>query len=70
MESDIQIKEISENFSDLSIMKMMGQKAHVWVTLGKGEKKAQIKALLDTGNTIMEETAITRDLHDHLNAGF
>ena len=70
MESDIQIKEISENFSDLSIMKMMGQKAHVWVTLGKGEKKTQIKALLDTGNTIMEETAITRDLHDHLNAGF
>jgi hypothetical protein len=32
MESDIQIKEISENFSDLGIMKMMGQKAHVWVT--------------------------------------
>ena len=48
----------------------MGQKAHVWVTLGKGGNKTRVKALLDTGNTITEETAITSELHDQLNVGF
>ena len=49
---------------------MEGQKAHVWVTLGKGENKTHVKALLDTGNTITEETAITMELHSQLDVGF
>ena len=48
----------------------LSKKAHVWVTLGKGEKKTRVKALLDTGNTIREETAITEELHNRLDVGF
>ena len=46
-----------------------GKRAHVWVTLGKGENQVKIKALLDTGNTIEEESAITAKLHRRLNVG-
>ena len=41
----------------------------MWVTL-TGEKKYRIKALVDTGNTITEETAITEELHKQLGVGF
>ena len=70
MESEIQIREVSESVENYNILKMMGKKAYVWVTLGKGENKTRVKALLDTGNTIMEETAISRELHNQLNVGF
>ena len=47
------------------------KKAHVWVTLlGNGGKEVKVKALIDTGNTIKEETAITEELHSNLNVGF
>ena len=49
---------------DQTIENIMGKKAHVWVTLGKGDHKIKVKALIDTGNTIKEETAITEDLHN------
>ena len=54
---------------DQTIENIMGKKAHVWVTLGKGDHKIKVKALIDTGNTIKEETAITEDLHNKLNVG-
>ena len=40
------------------------------VTLGENENKVKIKALIDTGNTISEETAITAELHKQLKVGF
>ena len=45
------------------------KKAHVWVWLGSGTDRVKVKALLDTGNTIKEETAITQELHHRLNVG-
>ena len=35
-----------------------------------GENKVKVKALIDTGNTIREETAITEELHSKLNVGY
>ena len=49
---------------------MDSKQAHVWVTLGVGENKQRIKALIDTGNTIKEECAITADIHRKLKVGF
>lgn len=70
MENEIRINEVYHNLKDNGVMKLMGQKAHVWVTLGKGGNKTRVKALLDTGNTIVEETAITSELHKQLQVGF
>ena len=35
-----------------SVERTLAKRAHVWVTLGKGENEVKVKALIDTGNTI------------------
>ena len=42
----------------------------MWITLGEGKKTTSVRALLDTGNTIAEETAVTDELHTYLGVGF
>ena len=66
MDNEIEIRELNQ-----SIDKIMGRKAHVWITLKApgATEKIQVKALLDTGNTIKEETAITEELHNKLKVG-
>ena len=65
MENEIDLSDTLEE----TIENIMGKKSHVWVTLGKGDHKIKVKVLIDTGNTIKEETAITEDLHNKLNVG-
>ena len=65
MENEIDLSDTLEE----TIENIMGKKSHVWVTLGKGDHKVKVKALIDTGNTIKEETAITEELHSKLNVG-
>ena len=46
------------------------KKAHVYVTLyGNNGQKLRVKSLVDTGNTIQEETAVTEAIHNKLNVG-
>ena len=46
------------------------KKAHVYVTLyGNNGQKLRVKSLVDTGNTIHEETAVTEAIHNKLNVG-
>ena len=47
-----------------------GKKAHVYVTLQGKDKGIKVKTLIDTGNTIREESAITTELHEKLKVGF
>ena len=49
---------------------MDSKKAHVYVTLyGENGRKLRVKSLIDTGNTIQEETAITEAVYKELNVG-
>ena len=49
---------------------MNRKKAHVYVTLyGNNGQKLRVKSLVDTGNTIEEETAMTEYIHQQLNVG-
>ena len=65
MENEIELSDtIDQNIENIN-----GKKAHVWVTLSHLDHKIKVKALIDTGNTIKEETAITEDLHNKLNVG-
>ena len=59
-----------EKIENPSVERTLAKRAHVWVTLGKGENEVKVKALIDTGNTIREETAITEELHSKLNVGY
>ena len=54
MENEIDLSDtIDQNIENIN-----GKKAHVWVTLSHLDHKIKVKALIDTGNTIKEETAI------------
>ena len=64
-DDEIEIVEINE------ISKPVKQrKAHVLLKLGSGENQVTCKGLIDTGNTITEETAIEAELHKQLQVGF
>ena len=42
----------------------------MYVTLyGNNGQKVRVKSLVDTGNTIVEETAVTEAIHSKLNVG-
>ena len=43
---------------------------YINVTLEYNGKSIQTKALIDTGNTISEQCAMTKGLHNQLGAGF
>ena len=46
------------------------RKANVILNLGTGKNQVTCKGLIDTGNTITEETAIEEELHKQLQVGF
>ena len=53
------------------IPKSSSIEAHIWTLVyGKNKKAHEIRALVDTGNTIREETAMSDKLHRQLGVGF
>ena len=64
-DDEIEIVEINQ------INKPVKQrKANVILNLGSGKNQVTCKGLIDTGNTITEETAIEEELHKQLQVGF
>ena len=69
MDGKIEIQEVVE-INEINRKPVKQRKAHVLLKLGPGENQVTCKRLINTGNTITEETGIEAELHKQLQLGF